>query len=59
MKLTTLACDHAKVTDLSPLKEMPLILLACDFKRERDAELLHSIKTLESINYKPKVQFLK
>jgi hypothetical protein len=32
---------------------MPLQELACDFKPERDAKLLRSIKTLEKINGKP------
>ena len=52
-KLTVLHCQGAKVTDLSPLKEMPLRELRCDFKFERDAEILRSIKTLETINEKP------
>jgi hypothetical protein len=47
------------VTDLSPLKEMPLRDLRCDFKFERDAAILRSIKTLETINQKPAAQFWK
>ena len=45
----SLSCIKAtQVTDLSPLKDMPLIrTLRCDFKPERDAEILRSIKTLE------------
>ena len=31
----------------------------CDFKFERDAEILRSIKTLETINEKPAAQFWK
>jgi WD40 repeat protein len=47
------------VTDLAPLIEMPLKELDCDFKYERDAEILRSIKTLETINGKPAKEFWK
>jgi len=47
------------VSDLSLLRGMPLKILMCDFKYERDAELLHSIKTLETINGKPAAAFWK
>ena len=40
-------CEATQVSDLSPLKGMPLKDLGCDFKPERDAEILRSIKTLE------------
>ena len=53
------ACTNAQVADLSPLKGMPLKLLTCDFKPERDAEILRSIKTLETINGKPAEEFWK
>jgi hypothetical protein len=36
---------------------MPLNVLGCDFKPERDKEILRSIKTLESINGKPAADF--
>jgi formylglycine-generating enzyme required for sulfatase activity len=36
---------------------MPLKELSCDFRPERDAEILRSIKTLEKINGKPAAQF--
>jgi WD40 repeat protein len=48
MQLTRLCCDKTNVADLSPLKGMPLVDLRCDFKPERDAEILRSIKTLET-----------
>jgi hypothetical protein len=51
--------QHTKVTDLSPLREMPLYVLRCDFKYERDADILRSIKTLETINDKPVKEFWK
>ena len=38
---------------------MPLKDLRCDFKPERDAEILRSIKTLETINDKPAEEFWK
>ena len=47
------------MSDLSPLKDMPLKELQCDFKPERDADILRSIKTLETINGKPAKEILK
>jgi Leucine-rich repeat (LRR) protein/tRNA A-37 threonylcarbamoyl transferase component Bud32 len=58
MKLTHLRCDGTKVTDFSPLKGMKLRHLRCDFQPDRDAALLRSIPTLETINDKP-AQFWK
>ncbi|WP_238389256.1 leucine-rich repeat domain-containing protein [Urbifossiella limnaea] len=57
--LTTLLVDHTKVTDLSLLRGMPLKELSCDFRPERDAEILRSIRTLETINGKPAAEFWK
>jgi len=54
-----LDCSYTKVTDLSPLKGMPLVELRCEFKAERDAELLRSIKTLKTINLQPAKSFWK
>jgi len=59
MQLTALACYTTKVTDLSILKDMPLKQLDCDFKLERDAKILRSIITLETINGKPAAEFWK
>ncbi|HEV3255341.1 MAG TPA: protein kinase [Gemmataceae bacterium] len=59
MPLTDLHCGSTKVSDLSPLKDMPLKELHCDFRPDRDAEILHSIKTLEKINNKPAKDFWK
>jgi serine/threonine protein kinase/Leucine-rich repeat (LRR) protein len=53
MKLTSLNFGSTNVTDLSPLKGAPLEELWCDFKPERDTEILRSIKTLKKINEKP------
>jgi hypothetical protein len=47
------------VTDLSPLKGMPLESLICDFKPERDADILRSIPTLLLLNSKPAKEVLK
>jgi serine/threonine protein kinase len=58
-ELTRLAINHTKVSDLSPLRRMPLRELECDFRPERDAEILRSIKTLEKINGKPAAEFWK
>jgi Leucine-rich repeat (LRR) protein len=59
MRLTILGCSGTKVSDLTPLKGMPLKDLRCDFKAERDAETLRSIKRLETINGKPAAAFWK
>ena len=59
MPLLGLGCNSANVADLSPLKELFLKELTCDFKPERDAELLRSLKTLEKINDKPVQEFWK
>ena len=59
MPLLTLDCRMTKVADLAPLKGIPLKELGCDFKAERDAEVLRTIKTLETINDKPAKQFWK
>ena len=59
MPLTGLECHGTRVIDLSPLRGMPLKTLTCDFKPERDAEILRSIKTLESIHGLPVKEFLK
>ncbi len=48
-----------EVTDLSLLKGMSLKELSCDFQPDRDAEILRSIKTLETINGKPAAEFWK
>ena len=45
--------------DLTPLKGMPLKELSCDFRRERDAEVLRSLTTLERTNDKPATDFWK
>jgi hypothetical protein len=37
---------------------MPLKTINCDFKPERDAAILRSIKTLETINGKPAKEVL-
>ncbi len=59
MPLQRLSLSGTPITDLSPLKELPLQELSCDFKPERDTQLLKSIKTLKSINGKPAAAFWK
>jgi hypothetical protein len=49
-RYATKDCRDTPVTDLSPLKEMPLTAIACPFKAERDAAILRSITTLKNIN---------
>ena len=59
MRITDLNCGNARVADLTILRGMPLKTLWCDFKPERDAEILRSIRTLESINGKEALAFWK
>ena len=55
--LTRLDIARTKVSDLSLIKEMPLKKLDSNFRPERDAEILRSIRTLETINGKPAAEF--
>jgi len=60
MPLHYLSCNGTSVSDLSPLKRMPLKFIGCNFFNPiRDAELLRSITTLETINHKPAAKFWK
>ena len=59
MPLKAFSLNVTKVSDLSPLRDMPLQSIYLDFNPERDTELLRSIKTLETINGKPAVEFWK
>jgi hypothetical protein len=56
-KLTYLDLSGTKVSDLTPLQGLPLKDLRCDFKAERDAKILRSLPTLETINGKPAKEF--
>jgi hypothetical protein len=57
MPLFVLHCHETAVSDLSPLEELPLQYLYCDFRGERDAEVLRRIRTLQTINGQPVKQF--
>jgi Leucine-rich repeat (LRR) protein len=57
--LRSLRCGDTRVLDLAVLRNMPLTELHCDFKAERDQEVLRSIKSLETINDKPAAEFWK
>ncbi|MCY3020379.1 MAG: SUMF1/EgtB/PvdO family nonheme iron enzyme, partial [Planctomycetota bacterium] len=59
MPLSVLTCSDTKVMTLAPLIASPLKRLHCDFKPDRDAAILRSIKTLEIINYLPVAEFWK
>jgi eukaryotic-like serine/threonine-protein kinase len=59
MALTFVDVAGTPVSDLSVLKGMPVKWLRCDFQRERDAEILRSLTTLETINCKPAADFWK
>ena len=59
MPLVSLGLQHTQITDLTPLKGMPLKHLNVDFRPQRDSECLHSISTLEEINNQPIAEFWK
>jgi serine/threonine protein kinase len=59
MPLSMLDVSNTPVADLSPLKNLPLQWLRCDFRPERDADIVRSIKSLVTINEKPVEEFLK
>ena len=56
----SLALERPKrVGDLSALRGMPLKRLHCDFDPKRDAEVLRSIPTLETVNDRPAAEVLR
>jgi hypothetical protein len=57
MPLEFLYLQGTPVTDLAPIKALPLKELRCDFRRERDADILRSMKTLQKINDEPAETF--
>jgi hypothetical protein len=59
MKLDHFNGGQTKITDFSPLKDMPLNEVQFDINPKRDAAILRSIKTLETINEKPAAEFWK
>ena len=58
LPLKSLRMLNTKVSDLTPLKGMPLKQLCLDFRPEH-AEVLRSLKGLEQINDKPAAEFWK
>ncbi len=59
MPLSALDVSNTPVVDLSPIKKLPLKWLHCDFRPERDADIVRSIKSLVTINDKPVDDFWK
>jgi hypothetical protein len=59
MRMTHLGLRGSRASDLSPVKGMPLKVLRCDFRPERDAEIVRSLTTLQLINDKPAADFWK
>ncbi len=57
MPLTNLNFDGTHVSDLSSVQHLPLKHLILSFRPDWDTGLLRSVKTLESINMKPAVDF--
>ncbi|MBI5397463.1 MAG: hypothetical protein HZA91_19365, partial [Verrucomicrobia bacterium] len=60
MPINELYCDSTLVSDFSPLEGMPLRILRCDAETaKRNAKVLQSINTLQTINGQPAQEFLK
>ncbi|MFO1045092.1 MAG: SUMF1/EgtB/PvdO family nonheme iron enzyme [Planctomycetaceae bacterium] len=59
MKLEILSCLNTQISDYSFLTGMPLKNVEFNFKADRDADILRSIKTLEHINGKTVADFWK
>jgi len=59
MALIEASFEGTPVSDLSPLGGMPLKAIRCDFQPDRDAKLLRSLNTLETINGKSAAEFWK
>jgi hypothetical protein len=59
MPLNDLRIKGTSVTDLAPLRDLPLTYLACDSPAPLNAKVLRAIKTLETINGKPAEEFWK
>ena len=59
MPLSMLDVSNTPVVDLSPIKNLPLKWLHCDFRPERDTDIVRSIKSLMTINDKPVEEFWK
>jgi formylglycine-generating enzyme required for sulfatase activity/tRNA A-37 threonylcarbamoyl transferase component Bud32 len=56
MPLAFLDYANCPVTDISPLKDLPLKEVRCDFQPARDAAILRSLRSLQTINGKPAEQ---
>ena len=59
MPLKTLVCDKTRVIDVSPLQGLPLESLQFDGERQKDLQVVRSLKTLEQINGKSAAEFWK
>lgn len=55
--ITYLDLTGCKIDDFSPLTEVPVYTLLGEFDRQRDGDILKSIKTLAIINGKPAAEF--
>jgi serine/threonine protein kinase/Leucine-rich repeat (LRR) protein len=58
LRLETFGYVRMSVRDISVLRDMPLQNVGCSYRPERD-QILRSIKTLQTINDKPAVDFWK
>lgn len=57
LKLESITCSDNPIQDLSPLEDMPLKSIRTGVVSKRDAQVLKSITTLESINQEPVATF--
>jgi hypothetical protein len=59
LPLLILRIHNTRVLDLTPITNMPLQDIHLDYRANRDAEILRSLKDLERINNQPAADFLK
>ncbi len=59
-RLTFLHCNGTAVTDLTPIKDMPLQELGCNKElAQSNRAVIQGIKSLQTINNKPAAEFWK
>ena len=57
MPLTTLAVNNNPITDLTPIKNLPIHILGLSYQTDRDTSILRSMKSLKKINELPVAEF--
>jgi hypothetical protein len=59
LRLVLLDIQGTRVTSLEPIRSLPLEKIILDYRPERDAAVLRSLKTLKTINRMPADEFWK